>query len=421
MQLSARGAQKKRDESKKLNMYSKQWLPGDVLRVFYPIFWEDGKPEIAVGAVWGHNVSDIKALGLHTAFIPSTTDFDENAQPIGQPDVTYQFSQIARVFVNGAKAMEEAVIQNKPWPNESTRKEALKSLEEKYDAKNNKNAVKPIIGRVQYYISTEVLSVKLVNDQPVDDSMVLTSAPLSNQTITRLYAIMNDPKYAPMPGDEFLEVEWKYPMNTDKGESARAAAPAGLTAEYRLAHAYPTSYSKLSSMFDTVARDSNTISKRATRMIDPAKVRAALTQYAFINSECLDAVGEEDIETLCHHADLIHELDLERAIKNEDLIGKINLAIADIQASRPIVAPEIPNPVTASAEVPANPAEEVTKAEEAMPNLSMAPGAPTVSSLLNETAATGAHATMQDLLNNVNNAGAVGEDELNDIDFSTSV
>ena len=161
MQLSARGAQRTKDESKKLQMYSKQWLPGDTLRVFYPIYWENGKPEIAVGAVWGHNVSDIKKLGLKTAFIPSTTEFDENAMPIGQPDIPYQFSQIARVFVNGMKAAEEEAVAKKNWPTEAARKDALKSIEEKYDAKNNTKAVKPIIGKAMYYITTEVVSIKV--------------------------------------------------------------------------------------------------------------------------------------------------------------------------------------------------------------------------------------------------------------------
>ena len=164
MRITAKGAQKTRDESRKLPMYSKQWLPGDTLRVFYPIDWEDGHPEIVAGAVWGHSVSDIKGLGLKTAFIPSLTDFDENAQPIGKPDITYQFSQIARVFVDGQKAIEEAEIMQKNWPTESARKEALKAHEEKFDAKNNMKAVKPIIGKVQYYISTEVCCIKYVNN-----------------------------------------------------------------------------------------------------------------------------------------------------------------------------------------------------------------------------------------------------------------
>ena len=102
MRLSARGAQKTRNESKKLSMYSKQWAPGDTLRVLYPVYWENGRPELAVGAVWGHSVSDIKGLGLKTAFIPSTNSFNEDGEPIGPADITYQFSMIAGAFVQGS-------------------------------------------------------------------------------------------------------------------------------------------------------------------------------------------------------------------------------------------------------------------------------------------------------------------------------
>ena len=211
MRISARGCQKTRNDSKKLGMYSKQWSPGDTLRVFYPIYWEDGQPEIAVGALWGHNVSDIKGLGLKTAFIPSLTEFRDGV-PVGKPDLTYQFSLIAPVFVAGAKLQEEANILSKKFPTEAARKEALKTIEEKYDSKNNMSAVKPIIGRAQYYISTEVVSFKFNNGIYDKESIALSSAPLSGQTIDRLYAILNDPKYRPAEGEERLEVEWKYPV-----------------------------------------------------------------------------------------------------------------------------------------------------------------------------------------------------------------
>lgn len=415
MQLSARGAQRKREESKKLSMYSKQWLPGDVLRVFYPIYWVDGKPEIAVGAIWGHSVSDIKGLGLKTAFIPSTTEFDENAMPIGPADITYQFSQIAKVFVNGAKRVEEQAVMSKNWPNESSRKEALKAIEDKYDTKNNRQAVRPIIGKAQYYISTEVLSIKLVNEVPNTDSIAVTSAPLSNQTIDRLYAIMSDPKYAPQEGDQFLEVEWKYPTNSDKGESARSAAPVGLTPEYRIMNQFPDAYSKLESMMPNVIRDSASITRRATRSVDPSRVRAALTQYAFLKSEYLDAADEEDAETLCKHCDLVKELDIVRTITNQELVGKIQSAIAEMNVAAPVVPSSIPTPaepvpqIAPAAPVVPTPAapvvpEPVAPAAPVVPDLPITPGAP----------------SLNNLLNNVNNAG-IDEGAMQDVDFTSVV
>lgn len=433
MQLSARGAQRTKDESKKLQMYSKQWLPGDTLRVFYPIYWEDGKPEIAVGAVWGHNVSDIKKLGLKTAFIPSTTQFDENAMPIGQPDITYQFSQIARVFVNGMKAAEEQVVAKKNWPTEAARKDALKSIEEKYDAKNNSKAVRPIIGKAMYYITTEVVSIKIVNGQPVQDSIAVSSAPLSSSVITKLYSILDDPKYAPEQGDTFVEIEWKYPAGTDKSECGRTASLNGLTGEYRLQTQFPDAYAAVASRFPTVATNCETIVRRATRAVDPAKVRQALTQYTFIESEYLDNVSDEDEETLLKHVDLIKELDATRALSNQDLITKINNALAEMEAQRvDAPVPNISSDSLASAVQQASTQAAPDLGVPKVPDL----GAPTVPDLSAPTmpgqAPTATAPVMPDvqipqptastpdinsLLNNAHNAGA-DDASIGEVDFS---
>lgn len=434
MQLSARGAQRTKDESKKLQMYSKQWLPGDTLRTFYPIFWSNGTPEIAVGAVWGHNVSDIKGLGLKTAFIPSTTQFDQDGNPIGQPDITYQFSQIARLFVNGMKAADEEVVARKNWPTESARKEALKTIEEKYDSKNNRNAVKPIIGKAMYYISTEVVSIKLVNGQPVPDSIAVSSAPLSSQTITRLYALLDDPKYAPAEGDTFFEVEWKYPAGPDKGDSGAAATPAGLTPEYRLQTQFHDAYTQVASRFATVATNAESIVKRATRAVDPTKVRQALTQYTFIQSEYLDRVNEEDEETLLKHVDLIKELDVTRALNNTELVKKIEAAIAEMAEKRADVS--IPN-ITGDALSAAAASAPVPNTSIPQPTVSVQPtaSAQPTASVQPETVGEAPNLQMPDvsiptptlgtpdinsLLNNANNAG-LSEESLSGVDFAMTM
>lgn len=399
MRISARGCQKTRNDSKKLGMYSKQWSPGDTLRVFYPIYWEDGQPEIAVGALWGHNVSDIKGLGLKTAFIPSLTEFRDGV-PVGKPDLTYQFSLIAPVFVAGAKLQEEANILSKKFPTEAARKEALKTIEEKYDSKNNMSAVKPIIGRAQYYISTEVVSFKFNNGIYDKESIALSSAPLSGQTIDRLYAIMNDPKYRPAEGDEWLEVEWKYPVNTEKSLSAKAAAPSGLTEEYRTPKQDPSFYQSVQSIMANAATDADSIVKRATRRVDPEAVRKALMSYVFFHSEDLDAVDDEGQDIIAKHASLIHELDAESAFRNETLIGKIRDALAENKsatgpAQEAVPTPDlsavastpnpIPTPVPESAPIPTPAPEPIPTPQPApaVPVPELVPGAPTMASLLN--------------------------------------
>lgn len=404
MQLSARGAQKTRNESRKLQMYSKQWLPGDTLRTFYPIFWSEGKPELAVGAIWGHNVSDIKGLGLGTAFIPSTNEFDANANPIGLPDITYQFSLIASAFVKGQKATEEEALNKKNWPTEAAHREALLTLETKYDTKNNMKAVKPIIGRVQYYISTEVISIKYANGVPDKNTIAVTSCPLSNQTIDRIYALMDDPKYAPQEGEDWFEVEWKYPTNPDKGKSAKDATPAGLTSEYRLSVQFPDAYATLLGMSSTVARDSESIQRRATRAVDPAKVRSALMNYSYMNSEYLDCADEETSEQLIKHADLIHDLDLTKVLTNSELIDKITHAVETMNAMAPalIDVPTATIPEVATESTP-DVAVPVTEAPiNPLPDLSGVTGAPTV----------------QQLMNNDLNAGML-EDSVEEVDLGS--
>lgn len=367
MRLSAMGAQKTRSDSKKLRMYSKQWAPGDTLRVYYPIFWENNQPQIAVGAIWGHNVSDIKGLGLKTAFIPSTMEFTESGDPIGSPDITYQFSMIAPAILRGEHARREASIMKKSYPTEAARREALSSL----DAEYGQNGKQPIISRARYFISTEVLSIKLVNGVPDKETIGISAAPLSDQTITKLYSLMNDSKYRPNPDDTFFEVEWKYPVNPDKGEAGRAATCSGITPEYRLQVTCPSEYALLQGFFDNIMTDSDSITRRATRMVDPVRVKNALVQYSFLHSEDIDAVSDDDTSILCNNADLLKELDISRALVNTDLKSKILQAISDIEATEP-AAPVIPE-LTA----PAAPAPEAP-----LPDLSNVTGAPTLDNLL---------------------------------------
>lgn len=418
MRLSAMGAQKTRDESKKLNMYSKQWLPGDVLRVYYPLFWEDGVPQIAVGAVWGFDVGDIQALGLKTAFIPATNEFDENKQPIGVPDITYQFSHIAPLFVHAMKARDEAEVVNKPWPTEAGRKDALKAVEHKYDTKNNMKAIKPIIGKVKYYISTEVISIKLLNDTPVMDTLTITSAPLSGQNIQRLYTIMNDPKYKPAEGAKFLEVEWRYPIDPDKGTSAKKAAPAGVTHEYTIENTSPDAYKQIEGMFSMVATEAETITRRATRTVNPEKVRQALTQYCIMNSQFIDSIIEDDEEVLIKNVGVVKELDIIPSLTNTELVEKIQEALREAAAlDIPKMGNVVPQPdtSTASTSMPTDAAQEVSNITDNLPDLNSG-----VTSSLPDmnTGAGQSPVTIQDLLNNPDR---IDDDAVDGADFTNLV
>lgn len=409
MQLSARGAQKKRDESKKLSMYSKQWLPGDTLRVFYPIFWKDGRPEIAVGAVWGHSVSDIKALGLKTAFIPSTTEFDENKQPIGKPDITYQFSRIARAFVNGQKEKEIANAEDKMWPTPASKKEALKTIEEKY-SKDAKSPIRPIISPVQYYITTEVVSVKIANDRPVDDSITVTSSPLSSVTVSKLYSILDDSKYCPEEGANFLEVEWKYPAKPEKAEASKAATVSGLTAAYLLCNQHPSTYRLVESACNGVMSNAESIIRRATKSINQSQVLDAITQYSFLHSDYLDFIDDADVDLLSANISIVDKLGFLPNLHTASTISKLKEALDAYKESvdsEDLV--DIPNPLNANSSMPTDAASEVATIDEELD-----PNAPSLDALLSGN--IGAESAVGDV------DGLRADDSiLDDIDLSSVV
>ena len=365
--MSARVAQKTKNESKKLSGYSKQWLPGDTLHTFYPIFWEDGQPQLAAGAVWGFPVSDVKVLGLKTIFIPSSNEFNEDGQPIGTPDITYQFSLIARTFVEGKRALEEEAIMKKKFPSEAARKEALKDLEYRYDTKNNMSAVQPIIRRANYTISTEVVSVKMANNLPDPNTIAHTSAPLSNDLINTLYQIMETPRFAPQEGDNFLEVEWSYVSDPNKSVSGRKSKPVGLTPEFRIQNQFPDVWPKIEGMMTNVSMDAQTIVRRSTRSVDLSKVKAAIAQYCYMNSECLDAADEQSTEILVRNAALLKDLDVIGILSNTELADKLNAELAEAaQASIPASNPQLPEMEIPAAATPA-PAQEAPAPEPAAP------------------------------------------------------
>lgn len=414
---SARGAQKTRNDSKRLDAYSHKWSPGDVLHVFVPIYKdEDGVWQIAVGSIWGHKVGDVKTLGLKTTFIPSLTEVDdETGQPIGQPDVTYQFSKIAKVFTQGQKRMEIAQIEKKKFPNDELKKQALADIEVKYDTKNNMQAVKPIIAPLSYLIATECACVKYVDGKPKIDTATFASLPLADQMITEIYMRMEDTKYMPDEGDEFFEYEMSYPVNPKKQDSSKSAHPSGLTPEYRMKNQFPDVYKQFQGTLNMVSRDADSIVRRATTKVAESRIRNALTQYSVINGDSLDVASETDIEVLTRNAPIIKELGILSYMENRDIIDKIQEEFAKIDAQK-AEQPEIPNLVSPTQETPATPAPTPTPEAAGptitdMPDLSAAVATSTEPAI--EQPINPAAPKIQDLMNNEFKADMSDEDLMN--------
>ena len=184
-----------------------------------------------------------------------------------------------------------------------------------------------------------------------------------------------------------------------------------------MANVSPQLWEQMKGRLEGVSFDSDTIAKRATRRIEESKIRQALTRYVFFSSEYLDAANEEGVEVLCRHANVIHELDAERAFKNEEIIGKIKDSLAKIEANQEAMpdtsnstgAPDLMNLMQNQA-TPAPQAPQPTP--EAAP---VTPSAPVADSAPNPNVTTGTP-SLASLMDNPNNLSSNSE-MMSDIDL----
>lgn len=343
MQLSLSGAVQSKEATQKLRMFSKQWEPGSTVRAYYRTYIDEdtGTRQLLAGACWGHKVNDMKALGLKTTFIPSLCDYDENGDPIGKPDILNRFSRLAPMFIEGEKLHKLKEAEIKEYPSETLRRDTIRKIEEEYDTKNNRKAIKPVITRPTLLIVLEVLVVPFKDDKPQMDAAVVACQPVSNKIAKQLGAILDNKKYKPVGEDGFLEVEWAFPMDTDKGNSGANVVPVGLDEKYSFETQFPEEYVKLKNMFGGVATDSDMVRRRATSGVAEAAIRQAITTYSFMNSNNLGYCMDDDTLTdgVMRSVDLIKELDVARAVKNPVFTERYTKAIQEV------VETDLPKPV----------------------------------------------------------------------------
>lgn len=293
----ARDVRRERSTSRKFNSFNKSWKVGDKLSVFFPIMWrperdtndniimvqevdnmghpvfeedgvtpkmtEKGVWDVVTGDIWGHKVSNTKEFNVGGSFIPSLTDVYEG-RPVqfvrdekgfivydnatGKPlyetvpgDVTYQFSRIAPLFINGMKQEELSRVMNKKFPTEDMRREALQSIEDKYDTTKKMDAPRAVVGRLMLYASTEVIVVPMDgNDKYLPDKAgQYVYEFTSDQKFSNILQVLDDVKFKPRDLKQtWIEVQMTFNANTDddrgRAEAGRKAAPIGLTPEYTM-------------------------------------------------------------------------------------------------------------------------------------------------------------------------------------------
>ena len=347
MRLSASGLMRKRESAQKLSQFSKMYKPNDTATVFYPIYKDPvtGTWEILAAGVWGHPV-DMDAIKVKASFIPTHSNIDDRGAP-DVPDVTYQFSRIAYQFILGEKQKRLEELGKKDWSaaGQAAYKKAIEDIESDYDSKNNMKAKKAPIQGLRLLVATECLYVPVENDIPQPDKAKLVSQNLSNDKISKLMALLNDPKFGPKDDDRWLEVTYNFTSSrNDKAEAGRAN-PVGVVPEYRLAARYADAWKIIRPRLDSLPDDAKTIENRnySFRPVSEEAVLKAISTYCVLNSENLDFVDDEGMETLCRNADTIKSLkisfrDAEKQkkiddaalAKEEDRIFRSEEKIADL-------------------------------------------------------------------------------------------
>lgn len=354
MRIALEDALQEKQSSKILRSVSKAWNPGDTGIVLYPIYTDDeGKKHLLACKCRGHQC-DFKALSLKTSFIPSNCKYDSYGNPLdGVGDIAYQFSKIAKCFVEGQKAIELKQLEQKQFPTESMRNQAIKTIEEKFD-QTKMNSVKPVVKPLNYYISTECLYIPVKDGKPNVAAADIYLQKLSDARSQKLLQYMNDPKYAPIDGQDYLEVEYSFPTG-DKNISGQTE-PNGLTPEYRLKEKYPDEYKALLPKIQGLPTTSEMIEHRNTsyRRFSEQQIKAALSNYAIMSSQYLDALDEvenqEFFEYLEKNTGVIEELSIDKTLKNESLIAALKAAIEENHAKQAMEETTVPKEETVGTE-----------------------------------------------------------------------
>lgn len=334
MRISAETAIKEKQETAILTNFSKMWNPGDHGIVLYPVFKDEASDtwHLLVNRVRGHKV-DLKALSLKTTFIPSNCEFDEYGQPKdGVGDTAYQFSRIAKCFVEGQKASEIKQLEGKNFPSESMRNQAIRQIEDKFDPQKM-SSVKPVVRALTYFISTECLYIPMKDGKPDPMNAKLCTQELSDKRINKLVSLIRDERYTPDDEHPYLEVEYTFP--TGEKQQAGQTEPTGITNEYKLNNKYPDAYTALTTQIQGLPTSSNMIEhrNRAYRKFSEQQIKSALAQYAILSTQYLDSLegaeNEEFVERLKKNCGIVEDLGITKSLKNESLVASLKEAIEE--------------------------------------------------------------------------------------------
>ena len=318
----------------KCRQFGKAWEVGDQGTVFYPFTWwpdethpAGGTFEMHMSAYFGHRVSDMKALG--TTFLRSMSPIDEYGQVIGDGDLAYQFSRIAPLLVTAQKEKELADLNSKDWSvlGNAAYQSARQKIIDDYDTKSNINAKRPLIGRLEVYMLTEVVYVAMDpnSGSPIfDDQRKQKTGTyiqvLSNNRLDKLVSLANDVNMGikaqnkdlvPEAGKVyFLEVLYNFTSSNNSKSEAGRCDPQGVAPSMTLVTRNPQHKAKLQDWLDRIPDDPNVIATHTYSMapMGDAVLKSKLQTIMMERASDFQYMSNEDKDRLVKSAKLIDYL-----------------------------------------------------------------------------------------------------------------
>lgn len=292
MNISMSDAQRSKDETKRINAFSKLWNKGETWMVFYPlgIFGEGEKQhaDVIVNTTFGNKINDFNGIGIKRAFIPFNGEVVDGAPKHGC--LANDFARIARAILKGDEQLEIEKAKKNKMLAKSAETLALKIAEihEKY--KNER----PSIGGFTKIITTECVGIKL-NSEGVPDpqTAALASQELSADRIAKFSRILKDPNCKFTVDDKYLVVTYAFGVQERKQEAGNVD-PQGVKPEDRPEIKYPEIWNQFVHVLESMASDSTMIAKRNSNFtpVDDDVLISALASYIVDKVESIEAVTD---------------------------------------------------------------------------------------------------------------------------------
>jgi len=314
MQLTrqgARQAQKTKAAGMYLQSFSKFWKAGTTYRVLYPVFYDEatGSWDIVTASVFGHRVDYRAFPSLGKIFVPTSCKLNEYGKPTGQPDLLYLFSRIAKAYHIADRDIEISNIEKNPQLQKTMKNSSIAAKMKEYDEEKS-----PVVGKLGYLTVTECLMIEQDKDgNPLigDKCFTLASQELSDDKITKLLKILDDPegKYTPGEGQFYLEVQYTF-GSTGKKKVDGKVDPVGITSDYLLEKKYPQVRVAIDSLLNRMGKDTDTIKARngCFEEADQNDILSALSMFAATNYDKLQFTDDTEMNKVKKARSLFEKL-----------------------------------------------------------------------------------------------------------------